>query len=60
MEHGDFEKMEVESAAAYVMAIGGHLRPASTPQRRRSRAPDPVTASTLEWLARASLFMLRL
>jgi hypothetical protein len=22
--------------------------------------PDPVTASTLEWLARASLFMLRL
>jgi hypothetical protein len=27
MEHGDFEKMEVESAAAYVMAIGGHRRP---------------------------------
>jgi hypothetical protein len=33
---------------------------AFNPQRRRSRAPDPVTASTLEWLARASLLMLRL
>jgi predicted XRE-type DNA-binding protein len=26
MEHGDVEKMQVESIAAYVAAIGGHLR----------------------------------
>ena len=26
MEHGDVEKMQVESVAAYVAAIGGHLR----------------------------------
>lgn len=26
MEHGDLEKMQVESIAAYVAAIGGHLR----------------------------------
>jgi len=26
MEHGDIEKMQVESIAAYVAAIGGHLR----------------------------------
>ena len=26
MEHGDIEKMQVESVAAYVAAIGGHLR----------------------------------
>jgi transcriptional regulator with XRE-family HTH domain len=26
MEHGDLEKMQVESVAAYVAAIGGHLR----------------------------------
>jgi len=26
MEHGDVEKMQVESIAAYVTAIGGHLR----------------------------------
>jgi predicted XRE-type DNA-binding protein len=26
MEHGDIEKMQVESVAAYVTAIGGHLR----------------------------------
>ena len=26
MEHGDIEKMRVESIAAYVAAIGGHLR----------------------------------
>lgn len=26
MEHGDIEKMQVESIAAYVTAIGGHLR----------------------------------
>lgn len=26
MEHGDVEKMHVESIAAYVAAIGGHLR----------------------------------
>ena len=26
MEHGDVEKMQVESVAAYVTAIGGHLR----------------------------------
>ena len=26
MEHGDVEKMQVESIAAYVSAIGGHLR----------------------------------
>jgi hypothetical protein len=32
MEHGDIEKMQVESIAAYVTAIGGHLRmvPTST------------------------------
>jgi predicted XRE-type DNA-binding protein len=26
MEHGDIERMQVESIAAYVAAIGGHLR----------------------------------
>ena len=26
MEHGDIEKMQVESVAAYVTALGGHLR----------------------------------
>jgi predicted XRE-type DNA-binding protein len=26
MEHGDVERMQVESIAAYVTAIGGHLR----------------------------------
>ena len=26
MEHGDIERMQVESAASYVTAIGGHLR----------------------------------
>ena len=26
MEHGDIERMQVESIAAYVTAIGGHLR----------------------------------
>ena len=26
MEHGDVEKMQVESIASYVAAIGGHLR----------------------------------
>jgi predicted XRE-type DNA-binding protein len=26
MEYGDIEKMQVESVAAYVAAIGGHLR----------------------------------
>lgn len=26
MEHGDLEKMQVETIAAYVAAIGGHLR----------------------------------
>jgi predicted XRE-type DNA-binding protein len=26
MEHGDVERMQVESIAAYVAAIGGHLR----------------------------------
>jgi len=26
MEHGDVKKMQVESIAAYVSAIGGHLR----------------------------------
>ncbi|HEY3907472.1 MAG TPA: helix-turn-helix transcriptional regulator [Streptosporangiaceae bacterium] len=26
IEHGDIEKMQVESIAAYVAAIGGHLR----------------------------------
>jgi predicted XRE-type DNA-binding protein len=26
MEHGEVEKMQVESIAAYVAAIGGHLR----------------------------------
>jgi transcriptional regulator with XRE-family HTH domain len=26
MEHGDIERMPVESIAAYVAAIGGHLR----------------------------------
>jgi predicted XRE-type DNA-binding protein len=26
MEHGDIEKMQVDSIAAYVAAIGGHLR----------------------------------
>jgi hypothetical protein len=26
MEHVDIEKMQVESVAAYVAAIGGHLR----------------------------------
>jgi len=26
MEHGDIERMHVESVAAYVAAIGGHLR----------------------------------
>ena len=25
-EHGDIERMKVESIAAYVAAIGGHLR----------------------------------
>ena len=27
MEHGDVERMQVESIAAYVTAVGGHLRP---------------------------------
>jgi predicted XRE-type DNA-binding protein len=26
MEHGDVERMQVESIAAYIAAIGGHLR----------------------------------
>ena len=33
-------------------ALYGH---AFNPRQRRSRAPDPVTASALDWLARASL-----
>jgi hypothetical protein len=30
MEHGDIERMQVESIAAYVAAIGGHLQLVAT------------------------------
>jgi hypothetical protein len=62
MEHGDIERMQVKSIAAYVAAIGGHLRLVADFDQATTRfvdytdaltAPGQAEAAGLAWLAAA-------